>query len=244
MKTRKNTNLSTLTYFICFIIFINIFLCSVSVSAAEKYTCNSFSVNVPTGFRVDDKTIDDYVSFYGENVTIGISIESNLKQENVSVMTESDISDIISDTVSLLSDKAGNGVTDAKHEIISFSNNNYPALYVLYTGSNDIQSEVYIEEYIVTTEEYKYTIVISASNEKDLVIEGIDDFTDSFTAFGHPMSYKDKEPTDRRTLLIIFIVALVIVLIGGFFAIRYFIKHKPADTKPAAKTTSKKKAKK
>ena len=240
MKTRKNTNLSTLTYLICFIIIINIFLCSASVArAAEKYTCNSFSVNVPTGFRVDDKTIDDYVSFYGENITIGISIEANLKQENVAAMTESDISDIISDTVSLLSDKAGNGVTDAEHEIISFSNNNYPALYVLYKGSNDIQSEVYIEEYIVTTEEYKYTIVISASNEKDLVIEGIDDFTDSFTAFGHPISYR--EPTDRRLLLIIFIVALVIVLIGGFFAIRYFIKHKPADTKPAAKTTRKKK---
>ena len=212
--------------FLCVICLIvsGIILNPAPVSATEKYTCNSFSVNVPTGFRVDDKTINDYVSIYGESITIGISTEANLEQENVAAMSESDISDIISDTVSLLSDKAGNGVTDAKHDIVSFSENNYTALYVLYTGSNDLQSEVYIEEYIVTTEEYKYTIVISANNEKDLAVAGINEFTDSFTAFGHPISYK--EPTDRSTLLIIFIVALVVVLIGGYFAIRHFIKHK------------------
>lgn len=192
----------------------------IDADATERYTCHEFTALVSKSFTVDDTSIDNYVSLYGENVTVGVSMENNAQEEDVALFTEDDIDNIASetelslnnDTVKSISEGSDGSITASRHEMTTFSDNAYPAVYVVYEGD-----DVYIEEYILTTEEYKYTIVISANNEKDVALSGIDSFKNSFTVYGHTITHAEK--ADNKELLIIFIAALVVVICVGIFVV-------------------------
>ncbi|MDE6636279.1 MAG: hypothetical protein K2K09_06710 [Lachnospiraceae bacterium] len=194
------------------VIIIMLFLitCLLSVSGSriihannnsELHTFNEYSVYVPDSFTVDSETLQDFTSFYGDNVTIGIRVADNTIGENVTTLTESKISDITTDTLSSLMAQAGEGINVKEHSITTFSDRAYPALYIAFAGSSDLDADVYIEEYIITTVSYKYTIVFSADNKEMLETDDVNQFKNSFTTTEAPL--KQVVPADSGQLNVI-----------------------------------------
>ena len=201
-------------------------LCNAGYSLA--YDCDAYSVTVPEGYTVDSESISDYVSLYGDNVTVGIRTEPNLKQDDVSTYTESRIKDIIQDTLETLDTQTGNTVQDSEHSLASFSDNQYPSLYIAYQGSGGADSMLYMEEYIITTTNYIYTIVFSADKREYIDNDDIDMIKAGFTVNDDFIIHS--QPADNSQVLYIFLIMCAAVLIIAIVII-YILAKKTAHTK-------------
>lgn len=185
------------------------------------YKCSEYSVNTPESFTVDAETLQDFTSFYGNGVTIGIRVSDNITGENVTTFTETDIKSITTETLSALMAQAGEGINVKEHSITTFSDMEYPALYIAFAGSSDIADSVYMEEYIITTVSYKYTIVFSADNKDMLDTDDVKLFKNSFTTTEAPL--KQVIPADNRNLNVILAccaAAVVVFLAATILIVR------------------------
>lgn len=185
-------------------------------------TFNEYSVYMADSFTVDSETHQDFTSFYGDGVTIIVRISDNSAGENITTLTENKIKDIASDTLSSLMAQAGNGINVKEHSITTFSDRAYPALYILYTGNTELDAHVYMEEYIITTVSYKYTIVFSADNREMLETDDVKLFKNSFTTTEAPL--KQVIPADSGNLNIILGICAAAVVI--FLAVTIIIVQK------------------
>ncbi len=220
--------LSCKKYFTIASIFIT--ACILSVSSVRiihannnstLYKCSEYSVDIPNGFTVDAETLQDFTSFYGDGVTIGIRVSDNITGENVTTFTETDIKSITTETLSALMAQAGEGINVKEHSIKTFSDMEYPALYIAFAGSSDVADNVYMEEYIITTVSYKYTIVFSADNRETLNSDDVKLFKNSFTTTEAPL--KQVVQADNRNLNVILAVcaaAVIVFLAATIFIIR------------------------
>lgn len=212
----------------CNILFLLIIIVLFNSSYSLAYDCDAYSVTVPDGYTVDSESISDYVSIYGENVTVGIRTEPNLKQDDVSTYTESRIKDIIQDTLETLDTQTGNTVQGSEHSLAAFSDNQYPALYIAYEGSGGADSMLYMEEYIITTTNYIYTIVFSADKREYIENDDIDMIKAGFTVNDDFIIHS--QPADNSQVLYIFLVMCAVVLIIAVVII-YILAKKTAHTK-------------
>lgn len=214
MFTKKLFRLFSL----CFIITL---LCGIIVSKTSNaenpdssniFKCESFSVIVPESLTADANTLEDFTSFYNDKITIGISVTDNtLKCENITGFTESKINEFANDTLSSLTAQAGEGISATGHALTTFSKNEYPALHVTYSGSTSIDPQVYMEQYVITTVSYKYTIVLSADSASDLDNDDVRTFTSSFTTTEAPLKQvvAIKDNYLRNVLIICFATLLI-----------------------------------
>lgn len=189
----------------------------INAAYAHAYDCAAFSITVPESFTVDSESLTDFVSLYGDKVTVGIRTEANLKYEDVSTYTESHINDIISDTLNTLDTQTGNTIQSCEHSLISFSDNSYPALYISYEGSGATDSMLYMEEYIITTANYIYTIVFSADKSEDINNEDVDTIKAGFTVNDDLIIHS--QPADDNQVLYTFLLMCGIVAIAAIVII-------------------------
>lgn len=189
----------------------------------QAYSCNAYSIDVPKAYETDAKTLDNFTTFKKGNMTIGIRLENNLSGDNVSTYTETQISEFAASTISALDSKAGSGISNTSHELTTFSSNAYPALHMTFEGGTEAYSKVYIEEYIITMRNYKYTIVFSCNSKSEIQTDEIQSIMDSFNANDNPITVRKK--ADNLSLIITFAALLFVVFIAAILVIRYFIKH-------------------
>ena len=188
---------------------------------SDLYTCGEYSANIPESFTVDAETLQDYTSFYGDSVTIGVRVTDNTNGENVTTFTETEIRNIATETLSALMAQAGEGINIKEHSITTFSDREYPALYISFAGSTELDDSVYMEEYIITTVSYKYTIVFSADNKELLDTDDVRLFMNSFTTTEAPL--RQVIPADNGTLNVILALCaatVVLFLIATILIIR------------------------
>lgn len=202
------------------LLIIIMFLLNTNYSLA--YDCEAYSVAVPDGFTVDSESISDFVSLLGDNVTVGIRTEANLKQNDVSTYTEARINDIISDTLETLDSQTGNTIHEKEHALISFSDNRYPALYIAYEGSGETDAVLYMEEYIITTNNYIYTIVLSADKYEYIKTDDIDMIKAGFTVKDDFIIHNP--PADRSIVLYAFVIGCAGVLACAILIIYILLK--------------------
>lgn len=205
------------------ILLIIIIMLLINPDYSLAYDCDAYSVTVPDGFTTDSESISDYVSLYGENVTVGIRTEANLKLDDVSTYTESRINSLISDTLKTLDTQTGNTVHSNEHSITTFSDNNYPALFVAYEGSGDTDSTIYMEEYVITTTNYIYTLVFSADKREYIENADVDTIKAGFTVNDDFIIHS--EPADNSQILYIFLIMCGIVLAAAIIVI-YILAHR------------------
>lgn len=188
---------------------------------SDLYTCGEYSANIPESFTVDAETLQDYTSFYGDSVTIGVRVTDNTTGENITTFTETEIRNIATETLSALMAQAGEGINIKEHSITTFSDREYPALYISFAGSTELDDSVYMEEYIITTVSYKYTIVFSADNKELLDTDDVRLFMNSFTTTEAPL--RQVIPADNGTLNVILALCaatVVLFLIATILIIR------------------------
>lgn len=183
-----------------------------NIDSSNIYKCEAYSVIVPESLTADANTLEDFTSFYNDKITIGVSVDDNtLAGENITTYTESKINEFANNTLSSLTAQAGEGISTTEHSLTTFSKNEYPALHVTYAGSTSIDPEVYMEQYVITTISYKYTIVLSADSEADLDNDDVRTFTSSFTTTEAPLKQVVAiEDNYLRNVLIICVVTLLI----------------------------------
>lgn len=221
--------------------FILFLICGINVSA-ETFSNEQYTVNVPEGFSMDDKTLSDFTTFTYNNITIGISTADNsLTGDNILNYTEDEIKDFANKTLNSLTTQAGEGLSIAGHEIVSFSSNNYPALHVVYKGSTSLDADVYMEQYVITTYSYRFTLVFSADNENELNDDNIKSFMDSFTTTETPL--KQTENVRNNFLSILLIVCIIVLIIIAIIIFLYLFKTKKVHRKPASLKKKKKRKK-
>ena len=118
---------------------------------SSLYKTDKYSVNVSDELETDAETLQDYTSFFNDNVHIGITVSDNITGENVTALTETDINDIATKTLHAVLAQSGEGINIKEHSLVTFSDRAYPALHVSFEGSSELDDSVYIEEYIITT---------------------------------------------------------------------------------------------
>lgn len=201
-----------------------IILIFLPVSISEAYSCSAYSIKVPDSYKADAKSLNNFTTFIKGNMTIGISLEDNLGGDDISNYTEQQISDLSHKTIDSLDSKAGSGITNTSHELTTFSDMHYPCLHMIYEGSTQAYAQVYMDEYIITTENYKYTVVFSCNNKDELNDKEINDIKASFYANDKLIASK-KQPANHSKLIIIFTILSIIVAGAGFCMIRYITRH-------------------
>ena len=117
-------------YLYILLLLLTIALNPTSVSA---YSCNEYSIDVPDSFEIDTETLSDFTSFYTDGLTVGIRIEYNSLKSDVTTYTEQQINALAKERLDALLIQAGEGVAITAKELTSFSNNNYPCLYIAYS---------------------------------------------------------------------------------------------------------------
>lgn len=217
------------------------------------FDCNEFSIPVPRGFRTDSESIANFVSFYGDNVTVCIKTEANTDNEDASKYSETFINELISQNLGSLDAQAGKNASSTNHKITTFSDKEYPALYIVYEGSGETDSMLYMEEYIVTTDVNKYTIIISADSKEYTETEDINTMKAGFTATDNPpeddsnsnYSTNDgvnnsSQPANDNQVLYIFLFASAIVLILAVVTIIILAKKSAQGNKKSHSVRNKK----
>lgn len=188
------------------------------------FSNDKYSVFVPSSFSVDSESIADYTSFYKDNVTIGISTLNNTKFEDVAKYTETQISDIAKETLDSLKAQNASNIKITKHEIIAFSDNNYPSVHIIYEGNSESGVPVYMEEYIVTTLNYKYTIVLYTDTAESINNDDVIAITSSFTVLDDLITHT--EPADTGSVLTILIISGIAVFTVLAAALFIIVKYK------------------
>ena len=200
---------------------ITVYLSNVYTAFAKDYSFTEYLLSVPDTYTCDSETLDGYTSFIKDNINIGISVKNNLSGEDVSRYTESRIADIASETLDSLNTKAGEGISVSLHELTTFSANKYAALHIVYEGSIESDDSVYLDEYVITTSNYKYTIVFYADNATDLNNDEITAIKDSFIANDTLITHN--EPVNTAPTLTILILSAVVIA-AGIFVIMLFTR--------------------
>lgn len=190
----------------------------------DTYSNDKYSIHVPETFSVDSETVANYTSIYNDNVTIGISTHNNTEYEDASRYTETQIADIANDTLDSLKAQSSSDIKVTKHEITSFSINGYPSAHIIYEGTMEDGSAIYMEEYIVTTVNYKYTVVLYADTADDVNNDTVDSITNSFTVLDELITHT--EPADTGSVLTVFIISGVIVLLILIITLIIIIKYR------------------
>ncbi|MBE5928213.1 MAG: hypothetical protein E7267_02395 [Lachnospiraceae bacterium] len=184
---------------------------------ARIYTNVAYAITVPDTFKYDGETVENYASITKDNINIGISVSDNLTEDDVTTYTEAKIQEIKDDTLAKLTTQTGEGIRAIKHEITTFSENEYAALHIVYEGSIENDPDVYMEEYIITMSNYKYIIVFSTDTAADMENDDIKSIIESFGANDTPIIHAD--PADERFTLIMLIASLSIVILTGIIVI-------------------------
>lgn len=195
----------------------------INCNTALAYECSSYGISVPDDYTIDSESIDNYTSLYGDDVTIGIKVESNMSMDDVSTYTESEINNLVSATISKLDSKAGGNATSTGHSIMSFSASGYPALMITYEGK-DSETTFYMEEYIITMSEHKYTIIFSANDASMIKTEEVDNIKAGFVAYDQPIIHK--QPADTSTVFNIFVALCVLLVIACTIVIILIVRKK------------------
>ena len=190
---------------------------------ARIYANVMYTVTVPDSFKYDGETVENYASIIRDNINIGISVSDNLTEEDVTTFTETEIQKIKDDTLAKLTTQAGEGITATKHEIVSFSENDYAALHIVYEGSIENDPDVYMEEYIITMSNYKYIIVLSADTAEDAENEDVKSIFESFGANDVPIIHA--EPADKRFTLFLLLASLTFVILSAVVVIVKIIRN-------------------
>lgn len=204
------------------ILLITVFLSNTCTSFAKDYSFTEYLLSVPDTYICDSETINGYTSFIKDNINIGISVKSNLSGDNVSEFTETQIAETESETLNSLTTNAGDGISVSMHEITTFSSNQYAALHIVYEGSIESDDSVYLDEYIITTSSYIYTIVFYADKEADLDNDEITAIKDSFVANDSLITQNENAGTGST--LIVLIISAAAVIAAGVVAILIFTR--------------------
>lgn len=210
VKHKKHAVFSSIILIACILSVLHCRIIHANNNSA-LYTCGEYSANIPESFTVDADTLEDYTSFYGDSVTIGVRVTDNTTGENVAAFTETEIRNIATETLAALMAQAGEGINIKEHSITTFSDREYPALYIAFAGSTEIDDSVYMEEYIITTVSYKYTIVFSADTKELLDTDDVRLFMNSFTTTEAPL--RQVIPADNGTLNIILALCAATVVL-------------------------------
>lgn len=216
----NNTKKKSLLIFIpvvCLVLFC------VSFQTVQAFSCTAYSIEIPESYTTDSKSIKDFTTFRGNNITIGIHTELNKSKDNISNYTEQEIADAAAETLSLIDSKVGSGISSTKHELTTFSKYNYPSLHMIYEGITDKTETAYVEEYIITMSRYKYTIVFSCSSSNDLTTAEINNIKDSFNVNDNMIEQKDTIPTSA--LIAIFSCLSAMVVCTAAAVIIHHSKH-------------------
>ena len=204
------------------VLLITVFLSNTCASFAKDYSFTEYLLSVPDTYICDSETINGYTSFIKDNINIGISVKSNLSGDNVSEFTETQIAETESETLNSLTTNAGDGISVSMHEITTFSSNQYAALHIVYEGSIESDDSVYLDEYIITTSSYIYTIVFYADKEADLDNDEITAIKDSFVANDSLITQNENAGTGST--LIVLIISAAAVIAAGVVAILIFTR--------------------
>ncbi len=217
----KKTILKSLITIFALILFI------IPYTTISAYTCETYSIDVPESYEIDSTTLDDFTSFYGDNVTIGIQIKNNFDNDDVSTYTDDKINKIADEAINALATQGGEGITVTEKTRTSFSANNYSSVLIVYEGSSKADYETYMEEYIISTSNYIYTIIFSANTKEELATDEVDLIKQSFTSTDSPIIYK-KPISNNKALTILAISATLVIII--FLTVIIYImrngKHK------------------
>lgn len=200
---------------------ITVYLSNVCAAFAKDYSFTEYLLSVPDTYTCDSETLDGYTSFIKDNINIGISVKSNLSGDDVSRYTESRIADTASETLDSLNTKAGEGISVSLHELTTFSANKYAALHIVYEGSIESDDSVYLDEYVITTSNYKYTIVFYADKATDLDNDEITAIKDSFVANDTLITHNESVNTDSALTILILSAA---VIAAGVIVIMIFAR--------------------
>lgn len=195
-----------------------------SVSDKNIFSNDKYSIFVPDTFSVDSETVANYTSLYKDNITIGISTHNNTDYEDAAKYTESQIADIANDTLDSLKAQSEAEIKITRHEIVSFSKNIYPSVHIIYEGTMENGDPVYMEEYIVTTVNYKYTIVLYAGTAEDINNDDVTSVMDSFTVLDDLITHT--EPADTGSVFTVFIISGIIVITLLIITLFIIIKYK------------------
>jgi len=217
--TKKKFHISTI---IITVLLITIYLSNVGTASAKDYSFTEYLLSVPDTYTCDSETLDGYTSFIKDNINIGISVKNNLSGDDVSRYTESRIADTASETLDSLNAKAGEGISVSLHELTTFSANKYATLHIVYEGSIESDDSVYLDEYVITTSNYKYTIVFYADKAADLDNDEITAIKDSFIANDTLITHN--EPVNTDSTLTILIISAVLVIAAGVIVILIFTR--------------------
>lgn len=205
---KKITTLCSLTAITVLSVFSPISIHANNVSSL--YSTATYSVDVSQELETDSKTLQDYTSFSNDDVHIGITVSDNILGENVTTLTEAEIKGTATDTLHAILAQSGEGINIKEHALTTFSAMEYPCLYVAYEGSSELDDSVYMEEYIITTISYKYTIVFSADSKELLDCDAVNQFKSSFTTKEAPLKMVDKIEDDTLTNVLIASIAIVV----------------------------------
>ena len=211
-----------------------------SVSDKNIFSNDKYSIFVPDTFSVDSETVANYTSLYKDNITIGISTHNNTDYEDAAKYTESQIADIANDTLDSLKAQSEAEIKITRHEIVSFSKNSenmcgiqyivsvskniYPSVHIIYEGTMENGDPVYMEEYIVTTVNYKYTIVLYAGTAEDINNDDVTSVMDSFTVLDDLITHT--EPADTGSVFTVVIISGIIVITLLIITLFIIIKYK------------------
>ncbi len=218
----KKLHLIRYTFTVIIIIIIMSIMSVATYASAKDYSFTQYLLSVPDTYVCDSKSISGYTSFVKDNISIGISVKNNSSEDNVSEFTETQITEIESETIDSLNTNAGEGISVSSHALTTFSSNQYDALRIIYEGSTESDDRVYMEEYIITTSGYVYTIVFSADKESDLDNDEIDAIKSSFVA--NDTLITKSEATDRGSAFVILIISAIVVIASGILAVLIFAR--------------------
>lgn len=193
-------------------------------AGSSAFSNDKYYIYVPDGFVTDSETVENYTSISKDNVTIGISTHNNTENENAAKYTETQIESIANDTLDSLKAQSEADIKVTKHEILAFSKNDYPAVHIVYEGKNESGEPLYMEEYLLTTTNYKYTIVLYAGTAADVDTDEIKAATDSFTVLDDPIT--QAEPADTGSTLMLLIISGSAVLVALIITLFIIIKYK------------------
>ena len=200
---------------------------SADIYAADNtnsFSNDMYSIVVPDSFSIDSETVADYTSLYNDNVTIGISTHPNTDSEDASRYTEKQIADIANDTLDTLKAQSKADIKITMHEIVAFAAGSYPSVHIVYEGTNEKGEPVYMEEYIVTTVNYKYTFVLYAGTAEDTENDDVSAVINSFTVLDDLITHT--EPADTGSVLTILIISGAAVLIALIATLIIITRHK------------------
>ena len=192
------------------------FLCFVN---AKAYSTDRYEIDIPNSY-INDKEGSFSLKNNEKNTTIDIIVNKNINKIDVDSLNEDDLTkDKYLSTIENELKKTNNSLVINQYNLSLYKINNHNSILfeIQAVSNNKYNSIVYQNQYITSSKNYIYFVVISSSNKDDLNSSEIKDIVNSFKMkddfFNHKQKMK-KYYIITAGIIIIWIIAFTLIIIN------------------------------